>query len=368
MIMLTTKIAQEIVRETSLRLQRNINIMDVNGIIIATKDPSRIGLIHEGAIEVLQSGNTLIIDAEDDKNWEVAQPGVNLPIVFQDETIGVIGITGDPEDIKDVGELVKMTTELMIKQEFIASQQEWRQQTKDMIVGELLKTDPSYGQIQRGLGLLKFDLHPPFLTIIMDITERSISNQALIQKLEDSIDTVNGIISFINVHRILITLCGFDENEVNQRVDRIYKAIKKTDIVFKMAYSLPFHKLEKFNQSYTDCDLTLQISRDNQELVSFTNIEVKSLIYQLDETLSKRFSGRIFKEGNNAVRSKTLKAFFANGLNIQKAADALYLHRNTLIYRLNKVTKDTGYDPRKFDDALNLQVALWIEEKEEEEA
>lgn len=139
--------------------------------------------------------------------------------------------------------------------------------------------------------------------------------------------------------------------------------MKKTDIVFKMAYSIPFHKLEKFNQSYMDCDLTLKISEDSKELVSFTNIEVKSLIYQLDESLSKRFSGRTFKDGNNQVRSQTLKFFFANDLNIQKAADALYVHRNTLIYRLNKFTKDTGYDPRKFDDALNLQVALWIAEK-----
>jgi carbohydrate diacid regulator len=363
--MLTTEIALEIVRETSLRLQRNINIMDVDGIIIAAKDTSRIGLIHEGTLEVLRSGNTLIINAEEDKTWEVAQPGVNLPIVFQDETIGVIGITGNPDEMKDVGELVKMTTELMIKQEFIASQLEWRQHTKDMIVGELLKINPSYAQIQRALSLLKFDLSPPYLTIMIEITERSISNQALIQKLEDTIGSHNGIVSFINVHRILITLCGIEEDEAYHCVHRVFKTMKKTDIVFKMAYSLPFYKLKKFNQSYLDCDLTLQISEDSQELVSFTNIEIKSLIYQLDETLSKRFSSRIFKDGNDSVRSKTLKAFFANSLNIQKTADALYVHRNTLIYRLNKFTRDTGYDPRKFDDALNLQVALWIAEKAE---
>ncbi|WP_172371696.1 CdaR family transcriptional regulator [Sporosarcina jiandibaonis] len=363
--MLTTKIAREIVRETSNRLQRNINIMDIDGVIIASKDASRIGLTHEGALEVLRSGNTLIIDAKQDNEWEVAQPGVNLPIVFQAETIGVIGITGDPDEMKDVGELVKMTTELMIKQEFIASQLEWRQHTKDMIVGELLKTNPSHGEIQRALSLLKLDLNPPFLMIMIEITERAISNQALIQKLEDSIGSHNNIVSFINVHRILITLSGLDEDEAFHSVHRVFNTMKKTDIVFKMAYSLPFSELDRFNQSYLDCDLTLQISEDSQELVSFTNIEVKSLIYQLDETLSNRFFRRIFKDGSNSMRSKTLKAFFANGLNIQKTADALYVHRNTLIYRLNKFTRDTGYDPRKFEDALNLQVALWIAEKME---
>lgn len=363
--MLTKKIAHEIVKETSLRLHRNINIMDIDGIIIAAKDTSRIGLIHEGAIEVLRSGDTLIIHSEQERDWNVAQPGVNLPIVFQGENIGVIGITGNPDEIEDIAELVKMTTELMIKQAFIASQLEWKQQMKDMIIGEFLKMEPSYNQIERGLSLLQFDLKPPFLTVMIQLSDRSLSNQTLIQKVEDAVGSHNGIVSFININRILITISGLDEEKANQKVNNIYQTMKKTNIRFKMAYSLPFHKLEKFNQSYLDCDLTLKISKNNQELVSFTNIEVKSLIYQLDKTLSNRFSARIFKDGDNKVRSQTLKAFFANGLNIQKTADALYVHRNTLIYRLNKFTKDTGYDPRKFDDALNLQVALWISEKTE---
>lgn len=363
--MLTKKIAHEIVKETSLRLHRNINIMDVDGIIIAAKDTSRIGLIHEGAIEVLKSGQTLMIHSEEERDWKVAQPGVNLPIVFQGENIGVIGITGDPNEIEDIAELVKMTTELMINQEFIASQLEWKQQIKDMITGELLKVDPSYSQIERGLSFLQLELTPPFLTVMIQLSDRSLSNQTLIQKLEDTVGSQNGIVSFINVHRILITISGLNEDKANKKVNNIYQTMKKIKIKFKMAYSLPFHKLEKFNQSYLDCALTLKISEANEELVSFTNIEVKSLIYQLDETLSNRFSGRIFKDGDNKGRAQTLKAFFANDLNIQKTANALYVHRNTLIYRLNKFTEDTGYDPRKFDDALNLQVALWIAEKVE---
>lgn len=362
MNMLTKKIAHEIVKETSLRLHRNVNIMDVNGVIIATQDRSRIGLTHEGALEVLRTGKTLIIHSEQSKNWEGAQPGVNLPIVFQEDIIGVIGVTGDPHQMEDIGELVKMTTELMVKQEFIASQMEWKQRTKDMITEELLKDDPSYNNIDRGLGLLNFNLKPPFMTIIIQIAERSISNQQLIQKLEEKIGENNGIVSFINVNRILVTICGLDEKDANFKIDSIFYTMKKTNILFKMAYSIPFSKLEKFNQSYLDCDLSLKISEDSEELVSFAHIEVKSLIYQLNETLSNRFSGRILKDCNK-VRSQTLKAFFANDLNIQKAADKLFVHRNTLIYRLNKVTAETGYDPRKFEDALNLQVALWIAEK-----
>lgn len=362
--MLTKEIANEIVKETSLRLHRNVNMMDIDGMIIAAQDTSRVGLIHEGALEVLRSGKTLIIHTAQDKNWEGAQPGVNLPIIFQEETIGVIGVTGDPNEMEDIGELVKMTTELMVKQEFIASQLEWKQRTKDMIIEELLKQDPSYNNINRGLGLLHFEFQPPFLTIIIQITERTVSNQKLIQKVEGIIGKNNGIVSFINVNRILLTICGLHETVANYKVDSIYYAMKKENILFKMSYSTPFYELEKFNQSYFDCELALKISEDGEELVSFARTEVKSLIYQLDGALSKRFSERILKD-NDEVRSQTLKAFFVNDLNIQKAAEYLYVHRNTLIYRLNKISKETGYDPRKFADALILQVALWIAEKTE---
>ncbi len=360
--MLTKKIAHEIVKETSLRLQRNVNIMDINGVIIATQDRSRIGLVHEGALEVLKNGKTLIIRSQQDNTWEGAQPGVNLPIVFQEKIIGVIGVTGDPDQMEDIGELVKMTTELMIKQEFIASQMEWKQRMKDMVIEELLKRTPSYSNIDRGLSMLQLDFHPPFMIIILQTEKRSISNQKLIQKLEDAIGSEKGLISFININRVLVTIYGLNESDAAFKVDRIFHTMKKTNIVFKMAYSIPFEQLESFNQSYLDCDLSLKISKDNEELVSFANIEVKSFIYQLHDTLSKRFSERVLIN-NNKVRSQTLNTFFSNDLHIQKAADKLYVHRNTLIYRLNKIAEETGYDPRKFEDALNLQVALWIAEK-----
>lgn len=360
--MLTKKIANEIVQETSLRLGRNINIMDIDGVIIAAKDTSRIGLIHEGAIEVLNSKNPIIIYPGEENDWKVAQPGVNLPIVFQNEMIGVIGITGNPEEIEDFGALVKMTTELMIKQEFFANQTEWIQRTKDTIMNELLKTNPSFRDIQRGFNLLQFDFQPPFLTVMLAIEKRSISNQAFIQLIEQSIGKSHCFASFTNINLLVITIYRFENDLIEKLIHQIYNIAQNANVVFRMAYSLPFYEIETFQQAYLDCVVTLKISNKNQDLVSFTNIEGKSLIYQLNDTLAQRFSKRVLKDNDNEMIHNTLKAFFANHLNIQKSADALYVHRNTLIYRLNKITEITGYDPRLFDDALNLQIALWIAE------
>lgn len=358
--MLTEKIANEIVVETSLRLHMNINIMDTDGVIIAALDKTRIGAVHKGAIEVLKTGRTLVINSSE--NWEGAQPGVNLPIVFMNQAIGVIGVTGDPEKVTSIGELVKMTTELMIKQKFIDSQREWKQRTKEMVIDQLLKNNPSVSSVEQNLNLLGIKFNPPYTSILVQISERSLPNQALIQKIEEKLDKKNGIIGFINVNRLFIALHGIEAKEIDQKIKDIYFLLKESNLVFRIAYSLTFDKLGLFSKSYNDCEITLEISEAETDLVSFAQIEAKSLILQVDETISNRFSHRVLKK-LDATQAQTLNSFFANDLNIQKTANDLYLHRNTLIYRLNKVIEETGYDPKKFNDAVILQVALWVYHK-----
>jgi len=365
MHMLTKTMANEIVKETSKRLNRNVNIMNMEGKIIATQDKSRIGSIHKGAMEVLKNKKTLTIHMNEKENWDGAQPGINLPIVFLEQVIGVIGITGDPNEMGSIGEMVKMTTELMIRQEFMDSQMEWKQRTKETIIEQLLNRHTSVnGSIDQSLSLLGLNLTAPFTTIIIQITERSVPNRTLIQDIEEIIGVKNGIVSFMNVNRIFITIFGLEEKEIQSNIESINHLFKSLNVISRMAYSLPFSTLDKFNQSYKECELTLKISDLESDIVSFAQIEAKSLIYQVDDFVAKRFSQRVLKNFN-ADKANTLEAFFVNNLNIQKTADDLYLHRNTLIYRLNKILDETGYDARNFNDSLILQVALWIFQKGE---
>lgn len=360
--MLTQKIASEIVKETSLRLDRNVNIMNTEGIIIATMDKSRIGSIHKGAVEVLSTQKTLVIHTG--QNWEGAQPGVNLPIVFMNEIIGVIGITGDPKELGNIGDLVKMTTELMIRQEFMDSQTEWKQRTKETIIDQLMKKEPSMSILNQNLKLLGLQLSPPFTLVLIQLKEWPLPNRQLIEMIEDALGKNHGIVGFITVNRLLIKLTGIPEKDTAEKINAIYLLLKELAIEFQMAHSLVFEQLSQFSQAYEECEITLEISESETELASFAQIEAKSLIYQVDPIMAKRFTNRVLKN-LDVNQIKTLEAFFINGLNIQKTADDLYLHRNTLIYRLNKIIEQTGYDPKNFKEALILQVAVWFYRKEE---
>lgn len=361
--MLTKNIAEDIVKETSLRLQRNVNIMNTEGIIIATQDKSRIGSVHEGAIAVLQSGTSLVINTHKTKDWKGAQPGLNLPIVYEEKIVGVVGVTGDPYEIENVGELVKMTAELMVKQASIFSKVEWRQRTKAIIIEQLLEEDPPFSSIDRNLHLLDLNPTPPFMTILVDIIEYNITNQILTQHLESAIGKNHMLITFLNTNHLVLVLYDLEKEEFKHAVTNIYHSLKELSITFRMVNSLPFYKLRNFRQSYLDCDMTLKISDPNEDLVSFTKIEARALIYQLDMQFSTRFSQRVLKNLDD-VKMRTLENFFSNDLNIQKTAEAMFVHRNTLIYRLRKIVEECGYDPRKFQDALIIQIALWIQQRE----
>ncbi|GAA0323047.1 sugar diacid recognition domain-containing protein [Oceanobacillus sp. FSL W7-1293] len=362
MDMLTKEIANAIVRETSLRLNRNVNIMDMNGEIIAALDETRLHTVHEGAVEVLSSGETLSIYPEQGDSWQGSEPGINLPIVFQDTIIGVIGVTGNPDEMEDIGELVKMTTELMIDQEFITSQLEWKQRTKEMVIDQLLKSNASHKTIQQGLEMLKIELTPPFMAFVIQIDTLTIQKQELIQKIERLFGKRPAIAGFINLNQLFIAVSEMEEIEAVRKVEALQALFHKLGITFRIANSLAFHELKHFYQAYSDCELALKISEPEIEVISFSQIEVRALLYQLDQTLRERFSRRILN-GLDETQAMTLKAFFANDLNIQKTADALFLHRNTLLYRINSITRETGYNPKIFNDSLILQVALWIHEQ-----
>ncbi|MCK6258890.1 helix-turn-helix domain-containing protein [Fictibacillus sp. KIGAM418] len=365
--MLTTEIAEMIVKETSARLNRNVNIMSNKGIIIASCDSSRLYHMHEGALEVLRTEQPFTIPINHKGKWKGAQSGINLPIVFDHKIVGVIGITGDPEEMRDFGGLVKMTTELLIKQAYMATQAEWQQRTKEMIIENLLKEVPAMEHIERRLSLLHICLAPPFYTVVIQLEDRSLSDTMILQQLEKAAGASSCLIGFVNTNRLCIVLSGMEDEMIQKKVEAIDQVLKFLRLTFRLAYSTLFMDLKMFNQSYEDCSLALEISDVHQEVVSFAELEAKALIYQTETAAGTRLIKRVLHRSLRPL-IETLQVFFEHHLNMQKTADHLHIHRNTLIYRLNKIKEETGYDPRNFKDALTLQMAIWILEKKEKGA
>lgn len=111
-MLITVKSAQTIVDEIKATIHKDINIMDEHGIIIASTNPSRIQEFHFGARKIIEENLDSLVISEGTEDG--AQPGINLPIRISGKLEGIIGITGNPEEVKVFGYIIQKMSEVMI--------------------------------------------------------------------------------------------------------------------------------------------------------------------------------------------------------------------------------------------------------------
>lgn len=125
--------------------------------------------------------------------------------------------------------------------------------------------------------------------------------------------------------------------------------------------------LRDLARAYKEAQVAIEVGKvfdTEKTIINYENLGIGRLIYQLPTTLCEMFLQEIFKKSPiDALDSETLftiNKFFENNLNVSETARKLFVHRNTLVYRLEKIKKLTGLDLREFDDAITFKVALMV--------
>jgi len=120
-------------------------------------------------------------------------------------------------------------------------------------------------------------------------------------------------------------------------------------------------------RSYKEAQMAIEVGKvfdTERTIINYDNLGIGRLIYQLPTTLCEMFLREVFKKNPiDALDQETLftiNKFFENNLNVSETARKLFVHRNTLVYRLEKIKKLTGLDLREFDDAITFKVALMV--------
>ena len=109
MFLLESHLAQQIVDQTMGITDNNINVMNQSGVIIGSGDKNRISKIYDGALLALKRGETVEVTEESSKALKGVKSGINLILKQSEQIIDVIGITGDPNKIRNYAKLIKMT-------------------------------------------------------------------------------------------------------------------------------------------------------------------------------------------------------------------------------------------------------------------
>ena len=120
-------------------------------------------------------------------------------------------------------------------------------------------------------------------------------------------------------------------------------------------------------RSFKEAQVAIEVGKvfdTEKNIISYENLGIGRLIYQLPTTLCEMFLQEVFKKGSLESLDRetlmTIQCFFENNLNVSETSRKLFVHRNTLVYRLEKIRKLTGLDLREFEHAITFKVALMV--------
>lgn len=157
---------------------------------------------------------------------------------------------------------------------------------------------------------------------------------------------------------------GQCENVANTIVDMMNTEIMQN---VHVSYGNVVSEMKDVSKSYKEAKMALDVGKifySDKNIVSYGTLGIGRLIYQLPVNLCKMFIHEIFgeriPEELDEETLSTLEKFFDNNLNVSETSRQLFLHRNTLVYRIEKLQKVTGLDVRNFDDAMTLKIALMV--------
>ena len=135
----------------------------------------------------------------------------------------------------------------------------------------------------------------------------------------------------------------------------------------RIALGTIVNEIKDVSRSYKEAKMALDVGKifySERSIVAYSNLGIGRLIYQLPVPLCKMFIKEIFDgkspDDLDEETLTTINKFFENSLNVSETSRQLYIHRNTLVYRLDKLQKSTGLDLRVFEDAITFKIALMV--------
>ena len=141
----------------------------------------------------------------------------------------------------------------------------------------------------------------------------------------------------------------------------------KGDADVHIAYGTVVGEIKEVSRSYKEARMALDVGKiffEDRNIIAYSALGIGRLIYQLPIPLCKMFIKEIFggksPDDFDEETLTTINKFFENSLNVSETSRQLYIHRNTLVYRLDKLQKSTGLDLRVFEDAITFKIALMV--------
>lgn len=351
--MISNQILQSTIDGLKNIIRRELSVAERDGKIVATTEESMVNTVIENADIFIQSPaeNQLVQGYQYFKVFDNGSPEY------------IVMIKGEDEEAYRIGKI----TAFQIQNLLVAYKERFDGDNfiKNLLLDNLLLVD-IYSRAKK----LRIENNVPRVVFLIE-TE--------IDKEFNVVEIVRSIFptkqkDFVTAvdEKSIILVKELKEKDSKEEIDQISKHIYDTLSAEAMtsvyvAIGTVVNDLKNVSASYKEAKMALEVGKifeENKKIVNYEQLGIGRLIYQLPAPLCKMFINEVLHglsmDQFDEETLTTVNKFFENNLNVSETSRQLYIHRNTLVYRLDKLQKMTGLDLRNFDDAIIFKIMLMV--------
>ncbi|PAV28790.1 hypothetical protein CIL05_14275 [Virgibacillus profundi] len=382
------QVAQRIVKAASEISPFPISLTDESGYIIGDSDSSRIGTLHSPSSFVLKQNKLILFDEQTISKMKNVLPGIAVPLIFDNKTLGVLGIIGDPEKVEPHVKLVKKYVEMMWQETIFRQSKQLEKRTEETFIQYILLNEKVNKEtVEKFCEILHINCKINRFCIVVDIGdslvnrvgEKQISLDHLKDVLIDHTLKIfnckeNAICTFLNTGKmVLLKPIPSDEVYIKTMEQFSYQSRKLMEKflnyqIYNMAISAgdQSSSLVSINKSYHEAERLIKVGNELELLPRIYNyynwdILLVLITSQIETKLQDKLEFRLkalIEHSDFKELANNFMVYCSNSMNISSTAKELYIHRNTLIYRLKKIEKITTLDTSCFEHCTFLYLIL----------
>lgn len=363
---ISKNLAHQIVNNIRDIVNQDLNFMDRKGIIIASTDPSRVNTFHEAAKACVDRKRIIVI--EYDNQYRGSKKGINIPVEFDNDIIGVIGITGDRSEVEQYGTIIKKMTEILLKEEWIKENEiqkrdNYRNLLEGIIYNKFQDINSMYSLEENSLKHIA--ISKPFINY---------SNTEHMDKILNILDSHfhnNNSVIYSFIYQELVILF-MDNSRIS--IERILKSIiqncneiLKEKIAFGVSSSFTDLSASNiyFNQALSSHDWQRKYENKEGAILFYEDMDLGILLTDISAKNRTNFSEKVLRNLSKEdmdLYHNLLSIYGKNNGSIKAISEELFMHKNTIQYRLNRLYDLTGYNPREYNGYIILKLAFLLRE------
>ena len=351
---MSSRLFQGLVLQIKEATGKLVGVIDNEGTIIACSDLRKMGEVMEDAAYELETGKNTFSDEQ--YSYKIlSMHGMKLEYAVFVEGVDKVAQSTAAVAAVTLSNLKQYYDEKYDKGTFIKN-----------IIQDNILTGDLYAKAKE----LHFNVNVPRVVILVRMVGRA---EASVINIVSSIFPEKQKDFVININETDIAIVKeIKSNTESKELIKLARALEETiytEALVRVVIGIGknTYQLKDLADSYKEAQTAIEIGtvfETEKTIIHYENLGIGRLIYQLPTTLCTMFLTEVFRKGSVEMLDQetllTIQKFFENNLNVSETSRKLFVHRNTLVHRLEKIKKITGLDLREFDHAIIFKVALMV--------